>query len=48
VDNAVSIKRHRDFKDGPRQCFIKFLMVYAPHSGKPEKAKESFWNEVFI
>jgi len=23
------------------------LTVYALHSGKPEEAKESFWNEVF-
>jgi len=26
---------------------LNFLLVYAPHPGKAEKEKESFWNEVF-
>jgi len=26
---------------------LNVLTVYAPHSGKPEEEKESFWNEVF-
>jgi len=27
---------------------LNVLMVYAPHSGKLEEEKESFWNEVFL
>jgi len=26
---------------------LNILTVYAPHSGKPQEEKESFWNEVF-
>jgi len=26
---------------------LNVLTVYAPHSGKPEEEKESFWNELF-
>jgi len=26
---------------------LNVLTVYAPHSGKPEEEKESFWNDVF-
>jgi len=26
---------------------LNVLMVYAPHSVKPEEEKENFWNEVF-
>jgi len=26
---------------------LNIITVYAPHSGKPEEEKESFWNEVF-
>jgi len=25
----------------------KFFTVFAPHSGKPDAEKQSFWNEVF-
>ena len=26
---------------------LNVLTVYAPHSGKPEEEKESFWNKMF-
>jgi len=26
---------------------LNVFTVYAPHSGKPDEEKESFWNEVF-
>jgi len=26
---------------------LNVLVVYAPHSGKPEEEKERFWNELF-
>jgi len=51
VDNVVSVERHskrvlflRTILDND---LLNVLMVYAPHSGKPEKEKESFWNDVF-
>ena len=28
-------------------CVLNVFTVYAPHSGKPDEEKESFWNEVF-
>ena len=28
-------------------CLLNIFTVYAPHSGKPDEKKESFWNKVF-
>ena len=50
VDSVVSVKRqskrvmilHMVLDNG----LLNVLMVYAPHSGKPEEEKESLWNEV--
>jgi len=28
-------------------CLLNVFTVYAPHSGKLDEEKESFWNEVF-
>jgi len=51
VDSVVSVKRHSKrvliLKMGLDNGLLNVLMVYAPHSGKLEEEKESFWNEVF-
>jgi len=36
VDRVVSVERHSER-----------ILVYAPHSRKPDEEKECFWNEVF-
>ena len=28
-------------------CLLNVFSVYAPHSGKPDEEKESFWDDVF-
>ena len=28
-------------------CLLNVFTIYAPHSGKPDKGKESFWDDVF-
>jgi len=28
-------------------CLPNVFTVYAPHSGKPDEEKETFWNKVF-
>jgi len=28
-------------------CLLNVFTLYAPHTGKPDEEKESFWNEVF-
>jgi len=28
-------------------CLLNVFTVYAPHSGKRDEEKESFWNKVF-
>jgi len=51
VDSDVSVKRHSKgvliLKMVLSNGLLNILMVYAPHSGKQEDEKESFWNEVF-
>jgi len=51
VDSVVNIERQSKrvliFKIVLDNGLLNFLKVYAPHSGKPEKEKGSFWNEVF-
>ena len=50
-DSVVSVERHSE-----RIMVLKMVLgdrslnvftVYALHSGKPDEAKECFWNEVF-
>jgi len=51
VDSIVSVERHSKRVQNLTMLLdnglLNGLMVYAPHSGKPEEEKESFWNEVF-
>ena len=51
VDSVVSIERNSKGVLILRMVIdnglLNILTVYAPHSGKPEEEKESFWNEVF-
>ena len=51
VDSVVSVERHSKRVLSLRMVLdnglLNVLMVYAPHSGKPEEEKESFWNEMF-
>jgi len=51
VDGVVSVERHSKRVLILRMVLdnglLNVLSVYAPHSGKPEEEKESFWNEVF-
>jgi len=51
VNSVVSVERHSQRALNLRMVFdsgiLNVLTVYAPHSGKPEEEKESFWNEVF-
>ena len=28
-------------------CLLNVFTIYAPHSGKPDEEKESFWDDVF-
>jgi len=50
VDSVVSVERHSKRVLNLRMVLdnglLNVLMVYAPHSGKPDEEKESFWNEV--
>ena len=51
VDSVVSVERHSKRVLNLRMVLdnglLNVLTVYAPHSGKSEEEKESFWNEVF-
>ena len=51
VDSVVSVERHSErvlvLKMVLGDCLLNVLMVYAPHSGKPDEEKERFWNKVF-
>jgi len=51
VDSVVSVERHSErvlvLKMGLSDCLLNVFTVYAPHSGKPDEKKESFWNKVF-
>jgi len=48
VDSVVSVERHSErvlvLKMVLGDCLLNVLMVYAPHSGKPDEEKERFWN----
>jgi len=51
ADSVVTVERHSErvllLKMVLGDCLLNVLMVYAPHSGKPDEEKERFWNEVF-
>ena len=51
MDSLVSVERHSKRVLVLRMVLdsglLNVLKFYAPHSGKPEEEKESFWNEVF-
>jgi len=51
VDCVVNVERHSKrlliLKMVLYNGLLNVLMAYAPHSGKPEEEKESFWNEGF-
>jgi len=51
VDSVVNVERHSKRVPNLRMVLdnglLNVLTVYAPHSGKPEEEKESFWNDVF-
>jgi len=51
VDSVVSVERHSEralvLKMVLGDCLLNVFTVYAPHSGKREEEKESFWDDVF-
>ena len=51
VDSVVSVERHSErvlvLKMVLGDCLLNVFTVYAPHSGKLDEEKESFWDEVF-
>ena len=51
VDSVVSVERHSERALVPKMvlddCVLNVFTVYAPHSGKPDEEKESFWNKIF-
>ena len=51
VDRVVKVERHSEtvliLKMVSDNSLLNVLMVYAPHSGKPEEEKDNFSNEVF-
>ena len=51
VDSVVSVERHSErelvIKMVLGDCLLNVFTVYAPHSGKPDEEKESFWDDVF-
>ena len=52
VDSVVSVERHSErvlvLKMVLRDCLLNVFTVYAPHSGKPDEEKASFWKKYFI
>jgi len=46
VDSVVSVERVLILKVVLDNGLLNVFTVYAPHSGKPEEEKESFWNEM--
>jgi len=52
LDGVVSVERHSEtvlvLKLVLHDCLLNVLIVYAPHSGKPDEEKERFWNKVFF
>jgi len=51
VDSVVSVEWNSErvlvLKMVLGDCLLNVFTVYAPHSGKPDEEKESFWNKVF-
>ena len=51
LDSVVSVERHSErvlvLKMVLGDCLLNVFTVYAPHSGKPDEEKESFWDDVF-
>ena len=51
VDSVVRVERHSDrilvMKMILGDRLLNVFSVYAPHAGKPEEEKESFWDTVF-
>jgi len=51
TDSVVSVERHSKSVLNLRMVLnnglLNILTVYAPHWGKLDEEKESFWNEVF-
>ena len=51
VDSVVSVERHSErvlvLKMVLGDCLLNVFTVHAPHSGKPDEEKESFWDDVF-
>jgi len=51
ADSVVRVERHSDrilvLKMVLGDRLLNVFLVYAPHTGKPEEEKESFWNNVF-
>ena len=51
ADSVVTVERHSErilvlkLVVGDRLLYV--FSVYAPHTGKPDKEKESFWDNVF-
>ena len=48
---VVSVEKHSErvlvLKMVLGDCLLNVFTVYAPHSGKPDEEKESFWDDVF-
>ena len=51
TDSVISVERHSErllvLTVVLGDCLLNVFTVYAPHSGKPDKEKESFWDDVF-
>ena len=51
VDSVVRVERHSErilvLKMVLGDRLLNVFSVYAPHAGKPEEEKESFWDNVF-
>ena len=51
VDSVVSVERHSErvlvLKMVLVDCLLNVFTIFAPHSGKPDEEKESFWDDVF-
>ena len=51
-DSVVKVERHSErvliLKMAMDNGLLNVLIVYAPHSGKPEEEKQNFWNELFL
>ena len=51
VDSVLSVERLSErvllLKMVLGDCLLNVFTIYAPHSGKPDEEKESFWDDVF-